>query len=81
MSITPRQQQLLDFIISYKQDHDGCAPTTREIVAALGLSTTSAVAHLLGALERAGAIRTGLKGQARMITVTGAKWTPPQGWA
>lgn len=79
--LTPKQQRVYDFIVSYKADHDGCAPTTREIVAALGLHTNSAVVTHLAALQRAGRIRLDAAGRARRIEVVGGKWSPPAGWA
>lgn len=79
--LTPKQQRVYDFIVSYKADHDGCAPTTREIVAALGLSTTSSVAFHLDALERRGLIRREGFGKSRLLVVVGGKWNPPAGWA
>lgn len=72
-----RQQQLLDFIIAFKSEHDGCAPNTHEMRQALRLASTSNVAVHLGALERKGYIRLGPKRQARMIAVVGATWSPP----
>lgn len=79
--LTPKQQRVYDFIVSYKADHDGCAPTTREIVAAVGLSTTSAVAFHLDALEHRGLIRRQGFGKSRRIEVVGGKRSPPAGWA
>lgn len=77
--LTLAQRTLLDFIITFKRAHDGCAPTVREICEALHLSTTSSVRLHLDALERHGLIRCGAKSQARMIEVIGATWTPPLG--
>lgn len=54
--LTNRQQGVLDAIAAYKADHDGVAPTIRELMVAVGLNSTSAVAYQLGRLEAKGFI-------------------------
>jgi len=54
--LSPRQQDVLDAIVSYKRDHDGVAPTIRELMVAVDLNSTSAVSYHLDRLERKGYI-------------------------
>jgi len=66
-------QKVFDFIVQFKREHDGVAPTVQEIGKALGLSSKSVVwGHLLQ-LEMQGKIKRG-RG-SRMITVNGGAWT------
>jgi SOS-response transcriptional repressor LexA len=75
-SPTPKHNPaaVLAFIVAYKSAHDGNSPSVREIGEAVGISSSSVVTHILGNLERAGAItRTGEA--ARAIVVTGGQWS------
>lgn len=60
--------EVLHFIRRYKTDHNGNAPTTREIAAAVGLLSTSTAHHHLRNLERRGLIRR-YPGRARWIEI------------
>ncbi|MFP3904497.1 MAG: transcriptional repressor LexA [Armatimonadota bacterium] len=51
--LTPRRQEILDFIVSYI-DENGYPPTVREIGEKVGLSSSSSVHFHLKALEAAG---------------------------
>lgn len=62
------------FIIRYKRVNAGDSPTRREIAAAVGLATVSAVHPHLDSLERAGRIKRLKRGKARMIAIPGAYW-------
>ena len=64
-----------DFIVRYKRGHDGSSPTIREIMATCDISSTSAVRHVLEALQFEGLVK--LHSRARSIEVVGAQWTPP----
>lgn len=82
MSLTPRQQAIVDFIGQPRL----YAPTLREIGEAVGLSSTSSVAHQIRALTAAGIIVARPKGAARAIvltveadTRTSLRWTPTDG--
>lgn len=67
-SLSPRQQQVLDFIRQYQADN-GMPPVAREIAEAIGCrSKNSAVLHLQ-ALQHKGAIRI-RPGTARGIVLT-----------
>lgn len=66
------RSELLDFIVDFKQQHNGIAPTKREIQVALDISSTSVVAYHLDQLEEAGLITYPLgRGVARAIAVPG----------
>ena len=54
--LTPRQQQVLDYIVAHVQEH-GYPPTVREIGAHLVIRSTNGVTCHLKALERKGRIR------------------------
>jgi repressor LexA len=53
--LTPRQVEIVRFILAFRQGHD-YAPTLREIGEAVGLSSTAAVSHQLSALQRKGVL-------------------------
>ena len=53
--LTPRQQSVLDVIISHQQEH-GIAPTVREIAAQLGLSAPAGIHRILNILKERGYI-------------------------
>lgn len=75
-----RLGMVFGYIVSHKIDHDGNSPTIREICAACGISSTSAVDYNLQKLERAKLIRlTIIAHRARGIEVVGGKWLPPKG--
>src|SRR5215216_2718507 len=56
MMLTPRQQQIWDFVVEYVDRH-GYPPTVREIGEAVGLASPSTVHAHLANLERAGLLR------------------------
>jgi SOS-response transcriptional repressor LexA len=77
--VIPYGQQIYDFIVSYKQSHDGNSPSFREIKIRCGISSTSMVFYYLNKLERQGLIRRlepefGTR-YATKIEVVGGKWT------
>ena len=51
MSLSTRQQNILDFIRRFSRDH-GFPPTIREIGEQVGISSTSVVSYNLNALEK-----------------------------
>lgn len=68
-------EPVLQFIIAYKQEHDGNAPPIRCIMDALGLSSTSVTYGILQRLENQGRIRMqGGYGCRLCITVPGGRW-------
>ncbi|HYX86244.1 MAG TPA: transcriptional repressor LexA [Gaiellales bacterium] len=56
MDLTPRQQEILEFVNAHVEDH-GYPPTVREIGQAVGLTSPSTVHAHLARLESAGLIR------------------------
>ncbi len=73
--MTDKVQGIFEFIVKYKQAHDGNSPTIREIQDACGISTTSLVHYHLGELEQAGWIEVD-RFQSRSIQVEGGRWSP-----
>lgn len=72
------RNEMLDFIIRYKKEHDGNSPTYREIMRATGISSTSVVAYHLERLEQNGVIRRPQQvGNSRMIEIVGGRWIAP----
>lgn len=72
-----RRQRVYGFIIEYKRTHDGCAPTIREIMAACGYNSTSAVYYILQRLAQDGVITMSAT-NSRSICVVGAEWMAPK---
>ena len=68
-ALTNRQSEVMGAIIDYKDAHDGVSPTIRELMAAVGLRSTSTVARHLAILEHKGYI-TRQTGLARSIELT-----------
>jgi repressor LexA len=56
MQLTPKQQQILDFILDFRAK-EGCSPSIPEIQAEFGFRSPNAVAAHLEALAAKGAIR------------------------
>ena len=70
--LTPKQQQIYDFILSFASDH-GYPPSVREIAEAVGLKSPATVHFHLKGLREAGYI-TQAEGKTRAITVTDASY-------
>ena len=73
-ALTPKQQQIYDFILSYSNRH-GYPPSVREIGEHVGLKSPSTVHFHLKGLEAAGLI-TKAEGKTRAITVCPAHGAP-----
>lgn len=72
MDITEKQKEVLEFIIRYKEEHDGNSPSVFQIRDACELSAVSTVYYHLTKLEEAGRIKLNkIKG----IEVTGGEWS------
>ena len=69
INLSPKQQQIYDYIISFQADH-GYPPSVREIGGAVGLKSPSTVHFHLKGLEEKGLI-TKAEGKTRAITVSG----------
>lgn len=67
--LTPKQQQIYDFIVSFSS-RTGYPPSVREIGQAVGLKSPSTVHFHLKGLEAAGLI-TKAEGKTRAITIAG----------
>lgn len=67
--LTDRQQQVLDFVSNYLDDH-GCPPTLREISDHLGIKGTATAMQHLDALERKGYLNR-REGSSRSISLVG----------
>ena len=62
--LTPRQAEVLGFIMSFQAEH-GYAPSIREIAVAIGTTSTNGIIDHLLALERKGRIsRDDIKSRA-----------------
>lgn len=70
-----RHGRVLRYIIAYKIENDGIAPSYDEIKAACGLSSKSIVYTLVQDLIGEGKLRLICKGSARNIAVVGGQWT------
>lgn len=68
ISLTSRQQEVLDLLIEYQRKH-GFPPTTYELTGMLGCRSPNAAATHLKALERKGAIKI-TRGVSRGISIT-----------
>ena len=68
-NLSPKQQQIYDYIIAFQADH-GYPPSVREIGEAVGLKSPSTVHFHLKGLEEKGLI-TKAEGKTRAITVSG----------
>lgn len=65
------RQAVLDFIIRYKQEHDGNSPSMRQIGHAFDITSTSLLDYILDDLVDAGKI---LRDGSRGIQVIGGRW-------
>lgn len=71
--------RIFEFICTQKADHDGVPPSVREIMAEMGLHSSSLVAFYLSKLRGKGLIDFNPK-ESRTIRVTGGQWIrPPRG--
>lgn len=67
-------QKVYNFIVNFKTENDGIAPTMREIADNVGISSTSVVNTILERLQDKGFIVL-IDEVARGIKVVGGKWT------
>lgn len=67
--LTPKQQQIYDFILSFADEH-GYPPSVREIAQAVNLKSPATVHFHLKGLREAGYISQA-EGKTRAITITG----------
>ncbi len=73
--------RVYDCILRYKNRHDGCSPSMREISRLARVSSTSMVSYYIDKLESMRLIRRSDDDEgfphACSIEVVGAKWMPP----
>jgi SOS-response transcriptional repressor LexA len=74
--------KIYDFIVKFKEENDGCAPSRDEMAQAVGLRSKSDIGDHLDELERQGKIvqiRSTPSGSSapRMIKVVGSQWFSP----
>ena len=74
--VTLSRQEIYDYLIAYKLDHDGLSPTISEMTRALKISSTSVCRHHLKRLELIGLISL-IKLKPGGIMITGGRWIPP----
>jgi len=73
-----RQRSMLAYIIDYKRATQGHSPTIREMMAALGITSTSAAHYSLRDLATRGCIElAGGRGKTLDIRIPGARWVGP----
>ncbi len=65
--------EVFEYIVKYKQEHDGCAPSMRDISAEFGGMSTNTVFYHLDALAKQGKITRDFN-TARFIQVVGGEW-------
>ena len=75
-TLSPKQQQIYDYIISFSAEH-GYPPSVREIGAYVGLKSPSTVHFHLKGLESAGLIHKA-EGKTRSITVNASEAEAPE---
>jgi hypothetical protein len=70
-----RIERIKDYIIEYKQKHDGNSPSNRQISEYMGGLSTSVVGYYLAHLVEIGfLVSLGEPGQARSLEVAGGRW-------
>jgi repressor LexA len=69
MQLTERQQEIFDYIVSYRQEH-GCSPSIPELQEAFGIRSPNGVAGHLHALEAKGLIWRANRG-SRQVEIAG----------
>jgi len=55
--LTPKQKRVLDFVLNYIKDHDGLAPTIREIAQACGFASPATAHEHLQNLKNKGLLK------------------------
>lgn len=74
--LSANDAKVLAFIVDFKRQHDGLAPTMSEIADACGFSTNSLVSFYLTRLEGQRLIRRH-EGRAAGIEIVGGRWVAP----
>lgn len=69
-----RVDTLYDYIVQYKSENDGIAPSIKEMSAYLNVSSTSLTDYYLKKLAGAGRIVI-VKNRRRHISIPGGRWS------
>lgn len=72
--LSARDRALYVAIVEHKSANDGCSPSTRDLMQATDITSTSVLRYHLKRLEAAGLITLD-HGVARSIRVTGGAWS------
>ncbi len=67
--------QLFNFIVGFKSEHDGNSPTIREIMVGCDIPSTSVCSYNLRLLAKSGRIRLFEGVHASRIEVVGGHWS------
>ena len=78
-TLSARQRALLAYIVNYKRTTQGHSPTIREMMAAVGYSSTSSTGYSLHTLAARGYIELACDGSGKTldIRIPGARWVGP----
>lgn len=79
-ALHPTTECIYRFIVRFKRENGGDSPTLREIMAGVGLPTTSLVYYHLNLLEDAGKIVRPKRTKASRIAIPGAQWRFDEAW-
>jgi hypothetical protein len=75
----PGPREVLDYFVHYQERHLGVPPALRDLVEALGFSSTSVARSVVRGLVRDGLLCRVGDGSRRYV-VRGGRWLPPEGW-
>jgi hypothetical protein len=77
LGLTEREKAIVQFFKDFQAAHLGCPPSDREIMRAVGISSTSVVRyHLNDRLGSMGVLKTvGDKGDSRKWVLADGKWS------
>lgn len=67
------RKKVLEYIITYKREHDGNSPTLREMMTACRVTSTSNMSYILADLQKSGQII--VNPGSRGIEVIGGRWS------
>lgn len=67
-------QKVYDYIVEYKRENDGLAPSIREIADRFEINSTSTIKNILGRLVRDNKIEL-ISGKAGGIKVVDGRWS------
>ena len=77
--LSARQRSMLAYIVAYKAATQGHSPTIREMMAPLGITSTSALRYSLNKLAERGYIELVRDGGKTLdIRIPGAQWVGPE---